>query len=198
MCSTIRAGCGEWWMTPNEYTRSNAAAAGWTAAPPRCRHGSCTRSPRLVARSSRCRASAADSSDSSTAVTCAPARAKLHGVGADAAADLQDAPPLHRRNSANTGMCGSTKYFRCSTSSKYSLVPTASASGGCCTAARSRTRAPDRLKRRRTCAQQPYRSPVLAGGRRGSSAEITNSLNDSLAKPQSRRLNNRGRPSHFI
>src|SRR5271170_434066 len=32
--------------------------------------------------------------------------------------------PRHRSNSANSGICGSTKYFRCSTSSKYSFVPT--------------------------------------------------------------------------
>ena len=32
--------------------------------------------------------------------------------------------PFHRSNSAKRGICGSTKYFRASTSSKYSFVPT--------------------------------------------------------------------------
>src|ERR1700741_4021109 len=32
--------------------------------------------------------------------------------------------PRQRSNSANAGICGSTKYLRASTSSKYSRVPT--------------------------------------------------------------------------
>src|ERR1044071_8141399 len=31
--------------------------------------------------------------------------------------------PAHRSNCANPGICGSTKYFRASTSSKYCFVP---------------------------------------------------------------------------
>src|SRR5256886_10218690 len=64
------------------------------------------------------------SSERSTTVISAPARAKL----------IESVPmphpisstflPRHRSKSANAGMCGSTKYLRSSTSSKYSRVPT--------------------------------------------------------------------------
>src|SRR5262249_14698744 len=85
----------------------------------------------MVARSlnpyicNRWRAISADASESSTAVTWAPARAKLtvsvpmpHPISSTRLPD-------QRENSAKPGICASTKYLRCSTSSKYSRVPTA-------------------------------------------------------------------------
>ncbi len=74
--------------------------------------------------SKRCLQSARLSSEMSTTVMSAPARAKL----------IESVPiphpisstflPRHRAKSAKAGMCGSTKYFRASTSSKNSREPT--------------------------------------------------------------------------
>src|SRR5947199_5932212 len=74
--------------------------------------------------SSRRRASSADFSDNSTATTCAPARAKLTVSVPMPHPISRTVRPCHRSNSAKPGMCGSTKYLRRSTSSKYSRVPT--------------------------------------------------------------------------
>src|SRR6059036_54013 len=58
------------------------------------------------------------------AVTFAPCRAKLMVSVPNPQPISKTFLPFHFSNSANRGMCGSTKYLRASTSSKYSLVPT--------------------------------------------------------------------------
>src|SRR5271157_529 len=64
-----------------------------------------------------------DFSVRSTAVTCAPARAKLM-VSVPIPQPISSTfLPFHRSNSAKRRMCGSPKYLRASTSSKYSRVP---------------------------------------------------------------------------
>src|SRR5712691_1121807 len=84
----------------------------------------------MVARSAspytsrRRRARAADFSDRSMEVTRAPARAKLT-VSVPIPHPISSTRfPAHCGKPAKPGMCGSTKYFRASTSSKYSRVPT--------------------------------------------------------------------------
>ena len=72
----------------------------------------------------RWRASSSDCGDRSTAVTCAPWRAKLVVSVPMPQPISRTFLPRQRSNSAKRGMCGSTKYLRASTSSKYSRVPT--------------------------------------------------------------------------
>src|SRR3954452_7983890 len=74
--------------------------------------------------SARFCATASDSLERSTAVTCAPARAKLMVSVPMPQPTSRTCLPRQRSNCAKAGMWGSTKYFRASTSSKYSLVPT--------------------------------------------------------------------------
>ena len=62
--------------------------------------------------------------DSSRIVRSAPARAKLIESVPRPQPISRTFLPFHVANSANAGMCGSTKYFRASTSSKYWRVPT--------------------------------------------------------------------------
>ena len=74
--------------------------------------------------SARCAAMRSDSPESSTAVRCAPARAKLIESVPMPQPTSSTRLPSHRSNSAKAGMCGSTRYLRASTSSKYSFDPT--------------------------------------------------------------------------
>ena len=74
--------------------------------------------------SARSCAMRSDSPDRSTAVSSAPARAKLIESVPMPQPTSRTRFPLQRSNSAKAGMCGSTRYLRASTSSKYSFDPT--------------------------------------------------------------------------